>query len=211
MAGFNASASRVASSILKPRAKSQKAGVPPAQVQESLRDVYLKITNKGPGGHILTGPIFIEEAEPANVLEVRIRDIRLAIPYAYNAFRPGAGFLPEDFPYSRMKIIPLDERRMVARFAGGIEVPLHPFFGSMGVAPPASAGRSSSAPPGIHAGNLDNKELVAGTMLYIPVHVPGALFEIGDGHPGQGNGEVTVTAFETSLNGTTSIVLILTM
>src|SRR6202040_2725191 len=88
------------------------------------------------------------------------------------------------------------------KFANNIEIPLHPFFGSMGVAPPESAGRISSAPPGIHAGNLDNKELVAGTKLFIPVHAPGALFEVGDGHAGQGNGEVDITALETSLVGT---------
>ncbi len=180
----------------------EETGVPADQVQKELRDIYREVTNKGPGGHILTGPIFVDGAEPGDVLEVRIRDIRLAIPYAYNAFRPGAGFLPEDFPYSKMKIIPLDAKRMVARFADGIEIPLHPFFGSMGVAPPESASRISSAPPGIHAGNLDNKELVAGTSLFIPVHVRGALFLVGDGHAGQGNGEVTITALETSLSGT---------
>jgi acetamidase/formamidase len=100
-----------------------------------------------------------------------------------------------------MKIIPLDEKRMVARFAKGIEIPLRPFFGSMGVAPPEASGRISSAPPWMHAGNLDNKELVAGTTLYIPVHAPGALFLVGDGHAGQGNGEVDITALETSLIG----------
>src|SRR5436853_2955060 len=100
-----------------------------------------------------------------------------------------------------MKIIPLDEKRMVGRFAEGIEIPLHPFFGSMGVAPPPEAGRVSSAPPGRHAGNLDNRELVAGSTLYLPVFVAGALFEIGDGHAAQGDGEVDLTALETSLRG----------
>jgi acetamidase/formamidase len=90
---------------------------------------------------------------------------------------------------------------MVGRFDDGIEIPLRPFFGSMGVAPPEASGRISSAPPGIHAGNLDNKELVAGTTLFIPVHVRGALFQIGDGHAAQGNGEVCITALETSLSG----------
>jgi acetamidase/formamidase len=100
-----------------------------------------------------------------------------------------------------MRIIPLDGEKMIARFAEGIEVPLRPFFGSMGVAPPEASGRVNSAPPGIHAGNLDNKELVAGTTLLIPVHVPGALFQVGDGHAGQGDGEVDITALETSLKG----------
>src|SRR3989441_12266176 len=175
------------------------AGVKPSDVEQSLRDIYKEVTNKGPGGHILTGPVFIEGAEPGDVLEVRIKSIKLAIPYAYNAFSPGRGFLPEDFPYAKMRIIPLDEKRMVAHFADGIEIPLHPFFGSIGVAPPDISGRISSAPPWIHAGNLDNKELVAGTTLFIPIHARGALFLAGDGHAGQGNGEVDITAMETSL------------
>src|SRR5204863_7052904 len=183
------------------------AGVPPAQVEQSLREITKEVTNKGPGGHILTGPIYIEGAEPGNVLEVRIQTIKLAIPYAYNAFGPGRGFLPEDFPYPKIKIIPLDEKRMIGHFADGIEIPLRPFFGSIGVAPPDVSGRISSAPPWIHAGNLDNKELVAGTTLYIPVHAPGALLLIGDGHAGQGNGEVDITAMETSLIGTFQLIV----
>ncbi len=183
------------------------AGVKPADVEQSLRDIVKEVTNKGPGGHILTGPIFIEGAEPGDVLEVRIKSIKLAIPYAYNAFSPGRGFLPEDFPYAKMRIIPLDETRMVAHFADGIEIPLHPFFGSIGVAPPEVSGRISSAPPWIHAGNLDNKELVAGTTLFIPIHAKGALFLAGDGHAGQGNGEVDITAMETSLIGTFQLIV----
>jgi acetamidase/formamidase len=180
----------------------EKAGLPPEQVQQNLRDIYKEVTDKGPGGHILNGPVYIEEAEPGDTLEVRVQKIDLAIPYAYNAFGINRGFLPEDFPYRKMRIIPLDRDRMMAKFAPGIEIPLHPFFGSMGVAPPEAYGRIDSAPPGIHAGNMDNKELVAGTTLYLPVHARGALFEIGDGHAGQGNGEVDITALETSLTGT---------
>ena len=188
-------------------ARLEAAGVPAAQVEQALRDVYAQVTNRGPGGHILNGPIYVEGAEPGDVLEVRILAARLAVPYAYNGFRPGAGFLPDDYPYARMKIIPLDEGRMVARFAPGIEIPLHPFFGSMGVAPPEASGRVSSAPPWMHAGNLDNKELVAGTTLFIPVFARGALFEVGDGHAGQGNGEVDITALETSLVGTFQLIV----
>ena len=180
----------------------EAAGVPAERIEQSLRDIYEEVKDKGPGGHILTGPIYVEGAEPGDVLEVRILAARLAIPYAYNGFGPGRGYLPDDYPYPRTKIIPLDEKRMVARFAPGIEIPLHPFFGSMGVAPPEASGRLSSAPPWIQAGNLDNKDLVAGSTLYIPVHAPGALFEVGDGHAGQGDGEVDITALETSLIGT---------
>jgi acetamidase/formamidase len=188
-------------------ARLEAAGVPPDQVEQSLRDIHREVTNKGPGGHILTGPIYIEGAEPGDVLEIRIQKIDLAIPYAYNGFRPGRGFLPEDYPYTRMKIIPLDRSRMIARFAPGIEIPLHPFFGSIGVAPPENVGRVDSAPPWVHGGNLDDKELVAGTTLYLPVHAKGALLLVGDGHAGQGNGEVDITALETSLTGTFQLIV----
>ncbi len=175
-------------------------GLPDQEIQPALKAIYEKVTDKGPGGHILTGPIFIEEAEPGDTLEVRIQKITLDVPYAYNAFSPGRGFLPDEFPYARYKIIPLNRETLTANFAPGVVVPLRPFFGSMGVAPPS--GRIDSAPPYVHAGNMDNKELVEGTILFLPVHVKGALFEVGDGHAGQGNGEVDITAMETSLTGT---------
>jgi acetamidase/formamidase len=185
----------------------EKAGLKPADVEPALREIYKSVTNKGPGGHILTGPIAVNGAEPGDVLEVHIDKVELAVPYAYNAFGPLRGFLPEDFAYSKSRLIPLDTAALVAHFAPGIDVPLHPFFGSIGVAPAPQMGRLDSAPPWTHAGNLDNKELVAGTTLYIPVHTPGALLQIGDGHAGQGNGEVDITALETSLVGTFRLVL----
>lgn len=175
------------------------AGLPPDQVEKELRDVQV-VTDRGPGGHILTGPIYIEEAEPGDVLEVKIKSIELAIPYGYNAIGSN-GFLSDEIFDRKYKLITLDKEKMIGHFAVGIDIPLHPFFGSMGVAPPPEAGRYNSAPPWIHAGNLDNKELVAGSTLFIPVHVKGALFEIGDGHAAQGNGEVDITAIETSLKG----------
>jgi len=177
-------------------------GVAPADIPTYNADIYREVKDKGPGGHILTGPVEITEAEPGDVLEVDILKIDIDVPFACNGFGTGRGFLPNDYPYSRSKIIPLDRDKMLAKFAPGIEIPLHPFFGSMGVAPPESAGRLDSAPPWMHAGNMDNKELVAGTTLYIPVHAKGALFEVGDGHAGQGNGEVDITAMETFLSGT---------
>lgn len=185
----------------------EKAGLPPGEVEESLREVHEKVSDRGPGGHVLTGPVFIEGAEPGDVLEVRILSIAPAIPYAYMTLSPNRGFLSGEFEESVTKIIRFDEERGVALFADGIEVPLAPFFGSMGVAPPPEAGRWNSAPPWIHGGNMDNKELVAGTILYLPVHVPGALFQAGDGHAAQGNGEVCITAFETSLWGDFQFVL----
>ena len=170
-------------------------------IVDAARDSTLR---RGPGGHILTGPIYVDGAEPGDVLEVRIESIAVDLPYACNGFGPRGGFLPEDFPgESRSRVIPLDLQHMVARFSDslGIAIPLHPFFGSIGVAPRPEQGRINSAPPGTHAGNLDNKALVAGTILYIPVHTRGALLEIGDGHAAQGDGEVDITALETSLRG----------
>lgn len=161
------------------------------------RDTTLR---RGPGGHILTGPIYVEGAEPGDVLEVRIKSVELDIPFACNSFGRGSGFIPEDFTKTQSKIVPLDRQRMVGHFdSTGIEIPLRPFFGSMGLAP--ASGRINSAPPSTHAGNLDNKELVVGTILYIPIKSRGALFEVGDGHAAQGDGEVDITALETALRG----------
>lgn len=185
----------------------ESAGVAAKDVEPSLREITAKVGDKGPGGHILTGPVAIEGAEPGDMLEVRIEKIDLAIPYAYNAFRYGAGFLTDDFPYARMKIVPLDRKAMIGEFGPGVRIPLHPFFGSMGVAPPPAFGRYDSTAPTIIGGNMDNKELVAGTILYLPIHAAGALFEAGDGHAAQGNGEVDITALETSLVGTFRFIL----
>src|SRR5207253_6406878 len=164
-----------------------------------LKQIVSQVTGdrRGPGGHILTGPVYVEGAEPGDVLEVRIQAIDLAIDYGYNGCK---GVLPENCePNAPVRIIPLDRHRMTAQFAPGIVIPLRPFFGSMGVAPAPEAGRVSSNPPGRHAGNLDNRELGVGSTLLIPVFVPGALFEVGDGHGAQGDGEVDQTAIETSL------------
>ncbi len=179
------------------------AGVPPNEVEQELRDIVAQVTGdqRGPGGHILTGPVFVEGADSGDVLEVKILSIDLKIPYGYNGCSGFARDLCVRGDPTSTRIIRLDAKRNVGVFAPGIEVPLRPFFGSMGVAPPPARGRVSSAPPDIHAGNLDNKELVAGTTLYIPIHVKGALFEIGDGHAAQGDGEVDQTAIETSLRG----------
>lgn len=169
------------------------------EITSAVRDSTLR---RGPGGHILTGPVFVEGAEPGDVLEVRIKRVEMDIPFACNSFGPRSGFLPEEFPgQSKQRIVPLDRTRMIGHFSDslGIEIPLNPFFGSMGVAP--ASGRIHSAPPTVHAGNLDNKELVAGTILYIPVKAKGALFEAGDGHAAQGDGEVDITALETALRG----------
>jgi acetamidase/formamidase len=179
----------------------RNAGVPADKIQQSLIDIVAGVTGdrRGPGGHILTGPVYMEGAEPGDVLEVKVLSIDLPIDYGYNGC---SGFLPVNCDRSvGTTIIALDRRAMTATFRPGIVIPLRPFFGSMGVAPSPDLGRVSSNPPGRHAGNLDNKELVAGTTLLIPVFVRGALFEIGDGHAAQGDGEVDQTAIETSLRG----------
>ena len=179
----------------------QNAGVAPDKLQNSLKAIVSEVTGgrRGPGGHILTGPVYVEGAQPGDALEVKILSIDLAIDYGYNGC---SGFMPENCdPSVGTKIIALDRKTMTAEFVPAIVIPLRPFFGSMGVAPAAALGRVSSNPPGTHAGNLDNKELVAGTTLFIPVFVPGALFEVGDGHAAQGDGEVDQTAIETSLRG----------
>jgi acetamidase/formamidase len=179
----------------------QRAGVPPEKIQDSLKAIVAEVTGdrRGPGGHILTGPVYVEGAQPGDVLEVRVLSIDFAIEYGYNGC---SGFIPENCDRSvGLRIMTLDAKNMTAQFRPGIVIPLRPFFGSMGVAPAPELGRVSSNPPGRHAGNLDNRELVAGSTLYIPVFVPGALFEVGDGHAAQGDGEVDQTAIETSLRG----------
>ncbi len=162
---------------------------------------------QGPGPHILTGPIFINDACPGDVLEVKILDIRLTQDWGWNVIRPYRGSLPEDFPFLSRRIIKLDRKSMRASLDFGIDVPLNPFFGIIGVAPPEWAGRVSSIEPREYGGNIDNKEFTAGTSLFIPVFVEGALLSIGDGHAVQGDGEVCLTALETCLEGEFSITL----
>jgi acetamidase/formamidase len=177
----------------------EKSGVPAAEVQASLRAIVDQVKDRGPGGHILTGPVFVKGAEPGDALEVKVLSIDLPIGYGYNGC---SGYVRENCEQGRgQTIIRMDRKKMTAEFLPGIVIPLRPFFGSMGVAPAREVGRVSSNPPSTHAGNLDNKELVAGTTLFIPVHVPGALFQVGDGHAAQGDGEVDQTGLETSLRG----------
>jgi acetamidase/formamidase len=179
----------------------ERAGVPPEKIQSSLKSIVTEVTGdrRGPGGHILTGPVYVEGAQPGDALEVKILSIEFPIDYGYNGCN---GFVASNCdPAVRQKILTIDPRTMTSEFKPGIVIPLKPFFGSMGVAPAPEAGRVNSSPPGRHAGNLDNRELIVGSTLYIPVFVPGALFEIGDGHAAQGDGEVDLTALETSLRG----------
>ena len=180
---------------------------PGFHVPPELHEIHARSVRHLPG-HILTGPVFVDGAEPGDTLEVRIIDVRLRQDWGYNVIRPLAGTLPEDFDdTSRLINIPLDAGRMIGRLPWGLELPLHPFFGVMGVAPPARWGRITSIVPRAHGGNLDNKELGPGSSLLLPVHVPGALFSCGDGHAAQGDGEVCTTAIETALQGTFELVV----
>ena len=181
------------------------AGVPDAEIPDSLKQVETAVTDRGPGAHPLTGPIYVEGAEPGDTVEVRILKFEFLHPYGVTGFNINSGTLPDEFPYSRFKLIRVNPAAGTAQFRPGVTLKLAPFWGSIGVAPPLLVRRLSSAPPGPHAGNLDNKELVAGSILYLPVHVPGALLSMGDGHGLQGDGEVTLTALETSLRGTVQI------
>ena len=156
----------------------------------------------GRGRIFLTGPIFVEGAEPGNVLEVRVLDIELRADWGWNLQVPFLGTLPEDFPEFRRIHIPLDRERNVAKLPWGQELALSPFFGNFGVAPAPSWGRLSSKEPRAFGGNMDNKELGVGATVYFPVFTAGALFSAGDGHALQGDGEVCLTAIEAALTGT---------
>lgn len=158
-------------------------------------------------GHILTGPVAVEGAEPGHVLEVRILEVALRQDWAYNVIRPLAGTLPYDFETWRCLTVPLDAEAEIARLPWGLDLPLSPFFGVMGTAPPSNWGRISSIMPRAHGGNIDNKEMVAGGVLFLPVFNKGALFSCGDGHAAQGDGEVCVTALETALRGTFELIV----
>jgi acetamidase/formamidase len=156
---------------------------------------------RGPGPHILTGPISVRGARRGQVLEVDILDIALADDWGWNLIEPLLGTLPEDFPERRRLTFPIDRERRVAKLPWGLELPLRPFFGNFGVAPPPNYGRITSIIPREHGGNMDNKELVAGTKVCFPIWNDGALFSVGDGHGVQGDGEVCLTAVETGLTG----------
>ena len=183
------------------------AGADPSEIPQRLKDVEAAVTDRGPGAHPLTGPIYIENAEPGDVIEIRILDFEFLHPFGLSYFLPGSGTLPDDFPYAKLRLTRFDPSSGTAPFAPGITLSLAPFFGSIGVAPSPLLGRVNSNPPDHHGGNLDNKELVAGSSLYLPVHVPGALVSFGDAHGMQGDGEVALTALEVSVSGLVEMIL----
>jgi acetamidase/formamidase len=170
------------------------------EVLPELEDIHRR-AKRGTGNHILTGPIFVRGAAIGDVLEVRILDIELRQNWGYNLFRPYGGTLPEDFPHYRIIHVRLDKKSNMAILPSGLKVPMRPFFGQLGVAPPKSFGRQNSKEPREFGGNLDCRELTAGSTIYLPVLNEGALFSTGDGHAAQGDGEVNGTAIETALKG----------
>jgi acetamidase/formamidase len=162
---------------LDPAEIDQSGAVLPSVVPEYQRAIHREVKDRGPSGHVLTGPIFVNGAQPGDTLEVRILEIDLAVDYGYNRQRPYTGALPDEFPGVFQRIIPIDRKAKAAQVAPGVVVPVdRPFFGVMGVAPTPAMGRISTSPPGVHTGNIDNKDLVAGTTLFMPVYAVGALF-----------------------------------
>jgi acetamidase/formamidase len=171
------------------------------EVLPELRHIHQQV-KRGTGNHILTGPIFVRGAAVGDILEVKILDIQLRQNWGYNLFRAYGGTLPEEFPYYRIVHLLLDKSSNTAVLPSGLRVPLRPFFGQLGVAPPKDFGRQNSKEPREFGGNIDCKELTAGSTIYLPVWNEGALFSTGDGHAAQGDGEVDGTAIETALTGT---------
>ncbi len=176
------------------------------RASQALRDIIATV-QKGAGAHIMTGPVAIEGAKAGDVLEIRIKDIQPRYDWGVNVFRPLAGGLPEDFPYTRVVIVDVDAEAGTGDWGAGVKVPLAPFFGNFGVAPTPAMGRVSSAPPGEWGGNFDNKEFVAGSTVYIPIFNDGALFSAGDGHGCQGDGEANINGIEMGLIGTFEMIV----
>src|SRR5262249_3144869 len=185
-----------------------RAGIKPEEVLQDAKDIYAKVPRgKGLGVHVLTGPIYIEGAEPGDALEVRVLDLEFRVPYGVNNTGPGSGVLPDLVPRPSPRIIKTDPQRKVAFLPGGIELPLSPFLGIMAVAPPPDLIIVSSGPPNKWAGNLDLKVLTVGSTLTIPVFNDGALFFTGDPHGVQGGGEVDGGALQQSLTATLQFIV----
>lgn len=169
--------------------------VVPGRTIEEIKKLRTDFPGRGP--HTLTGPIYVNGAEPGDVLKVHINKI-VPRAYATNFNVPGMfGEFPKEYQDGQVKYMYLDMDRMVTEFLPGVYLPIKPFPGTMGVAR-KEPGQYSSVPPGEYAGNMDIRDFVAGSTLYVPVHVPGALLWSGDSHAGQGNGEVNLTAIETA-------------
>ena len=183
-------------------------GISPDQVLPDAIAVYNQVKRPdGAGVHVVTGPIYVEGAEPGDMLEVRILDIEIRVPYGVNSTGPGRGVLPDLIQARTAKVIKLDPAGNMAHFSKDIKIPLSPFMGIMAVAPPVGLGVVSTTPPGQWGGNMDLKALIKGATLYLPILNKGAQFFTGDGHSAQGDGEVDGGAIETSLTPTLQFLL----
>ena len=185
----------------------ESLGVAKEKIPPELYAAFEGAPGEGRDDHTLDGPIAVNGADVGDTVEIRIRSIELWLPIAAMSFRANRGSLPEDFPYSRDRVFFIDPAKKQIEFAPGVVVPTKPFWGVIGVAPPRSMGRVPSGPPNVFGGNMDNHDLQPGTSLFLPVHAPGALISIGDGHAVQGDGEVGMSAVETSLKGEIQVVL----
>jgi len=174
---------------------------PPFVVPDDLKQIHAAVKPML-GPHILCGPVWVEGAEAGDTLQVDIEEMAPREEWGYNLIAPLRGSLPEDFPEGRLIHIPIDLKRRVATMSWGTEIPLRPFFGIMATAPRPGYGKVTSIVPREYGGNMDNKELIAGSTLYLPIFNPGAMFSVGDGHGVQGDGEVCLSALETALRGT---------
>lgn len=177
-------------------------GIPEEEILEDQVRVHDEVPHDGGGPHVVTGPVYIEDAEPGDVLEVEVLDIDFRVPYGANTFRQRKGGLPSEFTWNDSEVLEFDLDREVALLGDDIEIPLDPFQGIMAVGPTLTTGRVNSVPPGPFGGNIDIQGTGVGTTMYYPVFVEGGLFFTGDGHALQGNGEVDLTALETSLTPT---------
>ena len=183
-------------------------GIPNHEVLPDAKVVYAEVKRpKGASVHILTGPIYVDGAEPGDTLEVRVHDIKFRVPYGVNNTGPGKGVLPKLLKEPVAKLIRVDLERRVALFSDEIEIPLNPFMGIMAVSPPTSLGMVSSTPPGAWGGNIDLKFTGIGSSLFLPVFNKGGQFFTGDGHAVQGDGEVDGGAIEISLKPTLQFIV----
>ncbi|HEX6767720.1 MAG TPA: acetamidase/formamidase family protein [Candidatus Binatia bacterium] len=183
-------------------------GIAGNEVLIDAKNIYAEVKRpKGASVHILTGPIYVEGAEPGDTLEIRVHDIKFRVPYGVNNTGPGKGVLPKLLKEAAAKLIRIDLERRVALFSDDIQIPLNPFMGIMAVSPPTSLGMVSSTPPGAWGGNIDLKYTGIGSSLFLPVFNKGGQFFTGDGHAVQGDGEVDGGAIEISLKPTLQFIV----
>lgn len=185
----------------------EELGVPKEKIPPELFAAFEGVKGSARGDQSLVGPIYVNGAEIGDTIEVKIRKIDLWLPIAAMSFRALRGSIPEEFPYSRDKVLWIDIDKKEIPFAPGVVIPARPFWGDIGVAPPLSMGRINASIPGVHGGNMDNHDFQPGTSIFFPVHATGALLSIADGHAAQGNGEVGQSAIETSLQGEIQVIL----